>query len=220
MYNSKIWSIKDPIEVEQYDYADQRLFMREAAALLDKAYVVFDRYQMKFHIDDRSGAKAVWMLQVDALDMLRDCIRLAGQKRHRIIGRMFRDIIETIDLSRLLLAKPEKYLPQWYKDEIVAHREYREILKSTDPDAFEARRLLHQQLSEWTHHTYYTLKNSYSLGRGGMLVYDSHSEILILPQTISQYLWMLGVLTRDFLSAMSESHLFTAEEMSSLTSEE
>ncbi len=218
--SSKLWtqSIEDTV-AHPYDYESQQGFLKEARVLLDQIYGAFDRYQLKFHIDDRSVKKAVWMLQIDALDTLRDCIDLLDRKKHRIVGKMFRDVIETLDLAALFWHQGDNNrtdLQKWYNDEIIPHKRYREFLKShCGPEASNRRRDFYKGLSQWTHHTYYTLKNSYSLSAGNMLVYDSHSEILILPHTISQYMWMVSELIKLFIGEVRRTGLIAEDDLRS-----
>src|SRR5258708_1130795 len=82
-----------------YEYDAQSQFAREASAFLVKIDERFCDSLTRFHRDDKSLAKAIWMLHVDALDSLRDCLDLLSEKRHRVAGRLFRDIVETLDLA-------------------------------------------------------------------------------------------------------------------------
>ena len=58
------------------DYKSQELFLKEASSILDEIYKHYNKHQKKFSEDDRSVKKAIWMLHLDALDTLRDCIFL------------------------------------------------------------------------------------------------------------------------------------------------
>lgn len=201
---SNYW-IKSFMDVAKnpYSYEDQNLFLEEALKILDEVYKHYDEYQLKFHIDDESIEKAIWMLHLDALDTLRDCIFLLKKKKHRIVGKMFRDITEILDLSALFWWERNEgssNLKRWYKNKIVQHSEFRKYLKKTKGE-YERKYSadMYSSLSQWIHHTYFTLKNSYSLGADDMLVYDGHSESLILPQTISQYIYEIKDLTLYFL---------------------
>jgi hypothetical protein len=200
----------DDVVRNPYDYENQQLFIKEAMGVLNKIYSLYDKYQLRFHVDDISLNKCIWMLQIDALDTLRDCIFLIEQNKHRIVGKMFRDIVETLDFAYLIRSHPQKYLNKWFNGEEIKHAEYRDYIKNIKgAKAKEEASELYHNLSKFTHHTYYALKNSYSLGVDNMMVYDSHSpEILVLPQTISQYLWMIGFLIKKFIKEMKDSKIF------------
>nr|BAL58680.1 hypothetical conserved protein [Candidatus Acetothermum autotrophicum] len=224
---SKLWHQPlEEVRQKPYDYIAQEQFLREARILLNKLLEAFARYNLTFHVDDRSLKKAVWMLQMDALETLRDCVWLIEQKKHRIVGKMFRDIVESLDLAALFYHQGEanrKDLDKWYNDEIIPHKRYRDYL---NPDDSEARKYLYQQLSNWTHHTYSTLKNSYVLGRDNLLVHDStsrdvnstleHGGLLGTPQTISEYMWMIATLIKMFIEKALCCGLILQEDMQNI----
>src|SRR5665647_1495015 len=95
---SIIWD-RDPQEAinNPYEYNAQKQFYREAIALTDKLGKKL-RDDFKYALADRSLAKATWMLQTDSLFAFRDCVIMLDQKRHRIVGRLLRDILETVHL--------------------------------------------------------------------------------------------------------------------------
>lgn len=219
--SSALWfQSKEDIIKNPYDYENQKKFIREATNLLNRIYLLYDKYQLKFYINEVSLNKCIWMLQVDALDTLRDCIFLIKKGKHRVVGKMFRDVVECLDLAHLMRENPRKYLSKWFNDEIIPHREYREYIgKRLGHNEKEKIKVFYATLSMWTHHTYFSLKNSYSLGVDDMMVYDSHSpKVLVLPETISQYLWMLSSLIKKFVREMEYSKLFTKKQMVSFES--
>ena len=189
-----------------YEYDAQEQFLREATKFLDTLYAHLCGQSLRFHRDDTSREKAVWMLQVDALDALRDCLGLLKEKRHRVAGRLFRDIIETLDLAAYFHSDSEesrKKLDDWYADEIVPHRVYRGFIRRTEGEASAtAKRDSYSSLSKWTHRTYRALGFGYTLGAGERLVYEgvADSGILIPPHTVSFYL----ALTADLIKFLSD----------------
>jgi hypothetical protein len=201
---SIFWNL-DPEEAysNPYNYSAQEQFVREARRLLDFLAVGYEKYQMTFHRDDRSLKKAVWMLQMDALDSLSDCLDLIESKRHRIAGRLFRDVVETLDLAAYFSsdsAKSRANLKKWFDDEVVLHGVYRDYIKKTvGQDAAEERKNFHRQLSKFTHRSYRALLKSYSLGGGNMMVYDGYHETdSVLPHTIAAYFAILAGLIWQF----------------------
>jgi hypothetical protein len=200
-----IWN-RDPERAysNPYDYAVQAHFIGEAQALLKSLTAGYDEYLMKFHRDELSLKKAVWMLHRDALDALTDCVSLISEKRHRLAGRLFRDAVETMDLAAYFSsnsAEAQTNLAKWYANEIIQHRIYRDFIKKTEgQDAHDERRRVYIELSRFTHRTYRALLKSYSIGRSDMMVYDGcrPSGHLILPHTIAAYLAIAGNLVLQF----------------------
>jgi len=216
--SSKLWTqALEEVKRSPYDHEPRNQFIKEARMLLNKIYKSFENYQLKFHKNDRSLKKAIWMLQIDALDTLRDSIELIDQKKHRIVGKMFRDVLEKLDLASLFYEKGESdrtYLEKWYDGEIIEHRKYREHLQSRfGAEASNNQKEFYKELSQWIHPTYYVLGNSYCLGEGEMLGYDSHSELLISPWTISQYMWMLSLLIQVFIDRIENCGLVSTDEI-------
>ncbi|MYM68247.1 hypothetical protein GTP45_15610 [Pseudoduganella sp. FT55W] len=190
-----------------YEYAAQDQFMREATSVLDALSADLDRYTMKFHRDDTGVDKATWMLSLDLVDSLRGSIELFREKRHRIAFRLFRDVVETIDLIGVLHAGnvfAERTLRQWYKNNTISHGEIRKYMESTQGKAAaENRQKFHHQLSKLTHRTYRALTMSFSLGPGDMMVPDTHSSpMLILPQTIAEGLAVLSNLIIEAIECL------------------
>ena len=127
---SKIWyQVLDYVVKNPYDYENQKIFIKESKSLLNRVYKLYDSYQLKFHLDNKSIEKCVWMLQIDALDTLRDCLYLVEKKKHKLVGKMFRDVVETLDIAHLIKEKQDKYLAKWYDNKIIRHSEYREYLE-------------------------------------------------------------------------------------------
>lgn len=215
---SELWkrTFADTLENPYYSSDEKSEFLNEARVFLDQVYKEFDRYTLKFHRDDRSLAKALWILQADALDTLRDCIILLNENKHRIVGKMFRDVLETLDLAEYLRLQGNTpvALNKWYNDKIILHKKYRGVIKSKDPNRAKNLAGFYSELSKWTHHTYSVLLYSYSLGKDDMLVYDSHSpELLVLPHTISQYICIIKELIKLFFSRVKESGIVTVEDI-------
>jgi len=195
---SKLWiQSLDDVKKNPYDCQSQELFMNEALLLLDELFIKYDKYQRHFSVDERTLKKALWMLHLDILDTLRDCIDLLKKKKHRIVGKLFRDIQENIDLATLFWEQRRSNpanLAKWYENKVIPHRKFRQHLKNAKGNsAANYSRVIYEELSQWPHHCYVKLTNSYVLGGddGNRIIYDGHWEILIPPQTISQYTWLI-----------------------------
>jgi len=201
-----------------YEYEAQEQFVREAKELLSQLQLRLDYFTMQFHRDDHTLEKAAWMLAVDLIDALLESVQLLEEKRHRIAFRLFRDAVETIDLLQVLhSATPRagKALRLWYEDETIPHKESRKhIEEQVGKDAAFKRRDYYFQLSKFTHRTYRALQKSYSLGRGDMLVHDSHSmRMLVLPQTIASGLAVLADLILQSSECLTQCGPLSSEEV-------
>jgi len=197
--SSFVWD-RDPQEAmdNPYEYEAQKQFMREAESILEKLSNELKVYDMKFNRDDRSLKKAIWMLQNDALDSLRDIHYQLKQSKHRTAGKLFRDIIESLDLASYFntnTVESIQKLNDWYDDKIIPNRVYREYIKKTVGD-IQANSLAkyYSNISKFNHRTYKILLYSYVLGKDDLLAYDGYrdNDILILPQTIAMYLAILA----------------------------
>jgi hypothetical protein len=201
---SIVWN-RDPEEAYQnpYNYSAQEQFAREARRLLDSLAVGYEKYQMTFHRDDRSLKKAVWMLQMDALDSLSHCLDMIELMRHRIAGRLFRDVVETLDLAAYFSSDSDKSranLEKWFDDKIILHRVYRDYIQKTiGAGAAKERAEFYSQLSKFSHRSYRALQKGYSRGAGDMMVYEGYHETMnVLPHTIAAYYSILAGLILEF----------------------
>jgi hypothetical protein len=197
---SIVWG-RDPQEAieEPYEYECQDQFCREATNIINDLLSNMEQYTMTFTRDDRSVQKAIWMLQNDALDSLRDILDSLKVRKHRIAGKLFRDVIESLNLAAYFHAEvssSRKYLNDWYEDEVIRHSRYRDYLsKEYGDEARKSSAEFYGSVSKFTHRTYHILLYGYVLGAEDKLSYDGYmadSGILILPQTISMYFAMLS----------------------------
>jgi len=225
---SRVWG-RDPQEAfeEPYEYEVQEQFSREAGALLSNFYKLLNSERFKYLVEDKSPEKAVWLLAMDALDSLRECLIALGRKEHRIAGKQFRDIIESMDLAAYFhsgTSKSASSLQKWFDDEIVPHREYRDFVKQKqNAEASKHIAEYYKHLSRFTHRSYHAILAGYIRGKGGRLVHDRTSEIygnaetstvfLVLPQTISSYYAVLANLVLEYSSELSELVLLSQEEI-------
>lgn len=211
---SDIWkqSLND-VEKNPYDHLNYKLFIEDADILLDSFSSFYDKYNLKYHIEDESLNKCMWMLHVHALCLIEDCIFLLKYKKHIIVGKMFRDITEILDMA-FLIRHEQKYLNMWYNDKVIQHSEYRKFIKRKKGKWLESKeRDEYKFLSGFSHNNYYQIKNSYTLGVGNKLVHEIHApEILTPQQTISQYCWKLSFLIKKFIREMLDSELFLEED--------
>ncbi len=217
---SIVWN-RDPEEayINPYEHDAQKQFVREAQKLLDNLYALYNRFNMTFARDDISLKKAIWMLQIDALDALRDGLESISTNRHRIAAQMFRVVVETLDLAAYLHSNSpaaQKNLRKWYENEVIQHKIYREYIgKTLGKTAENNRRDFYNQLSKFTHRTYRALQKSYSLGQNDLLVYDGHdlSRSSVLPHTIAAYYANLADLITIFCEEATAREILTQSEV-------
>ena len=225
---SQVWG-RDPQEAfeEPYEYGIQDQFAREARTFFARLYKLLNADRHRCSVENRSLEKAVWLLAMDALDSLRECLEALICKKHRVGGKLFRDVMESMDLAAYFHSATEKSktsLGKWYADEIVPHREYRDYVKKAQgPDVAEQLTKHYASLSRFTHRSYRAILNGYSQGGEDRLVHDrtgelygsheSAASLLVLPQTISSYYEVLANLALEYATELSELGLVTSEEI-------
>jgi len=223
---SQVWG-RDPQEAfeEPYEYGIQDQFVREARTLFTRLYKLLNSDLHYYSLDDRSREKAVWLLAMDALDSLRECLEALVRKEHRVAGKLFRDVTESMDLAAYFhsaTSKSKSSLDKWYADEVVPHREYRDYVKRTQgTEPAERLRKHYSSLSRFTHRSYRVILNGYCLGKGERLVHDRTGELygnnggatnlLVLPQTIASYYANLANLALVYSADLSELGLVSRE---------
>jgi hypothetical protein len=224
---SLVWR-RDPVEAFEnpYEYSIQEQFSREARALFAKLYLLLDSRGC-FTGEERSPAKAGWLLAMDALDSLRECLDALGRKDHRVAGKLFRDVMETMDLASYFRnggSASRRYLNKWYADEVVPHRVYRDYVKRTRGDAVAQQLAAHyRELSRFNHRSYRVILASYSQGREDRLVHDRVGErygvgeaavkSMVLPQTLANYYAVLANLVIEYASDLLELGLVTQKQI-------
>ncbi len=206
-----IWT-REPSEayLNPYEYDAQEQFSREALNILNEFKNHLETFNRKYSRDECSLEKAIWMLQIDAIDSLLECHYLLSIKKHKIAGRLFRDTIEVLDLASFFCTKTDKsknLLKKWFNDEVIPNREYRDYIKKHQgEDRAKQLASFYSQLSKINHRTYRSLAYGYILGKDKMLVYDGFqkSDLLIFPGTISMYYSLLTnliiILSREIVS--------------------
>jgi hypothetical protein len=190
---SIIWN-RDPQEAmnNPYEYNAQKQFHREAIALTEnssKSILV----KNNFTFNEQTLKKATWMLQTDALHGFKDAVELLELKKHKVVGRLLRDVLETLNLVDYLnsgYASSNENLVKWYNDEPIPNKRYRSYIKNTVGDEEHNRHLNnYSALSNFTHRTYKVLLYGYA-GRGdSKLFYD---EQWTIPGTVAMYYALLG----------------------------
>jgi len=203
---SFVWDRKtDEAYLEPYEYGGQEQFSREAKRVLKLLKDHYSERNRTFSCNDKSIEKAVWMLQVDGLEALNDSLFLIDEKKHRIASRLFRDAVETLDMSAYFFlggSKARNDLEKWYDNEVIPHRRFREFVKKNHGhERSENLSSLYSDLSKYTHRTYKAISTSYILGRNDLLVYDGfqESDTLVLPHIISFSYALIAALIKRFI---------------------
>jgi hypothetical protein len=215
---SFIWD-REPEEAysNPYEYEAQEQFVREAKRILGRLCKSLGKYNLHFYSKETSVQKATWMLHNDAIDALREALSLLEKKKHKLVGRIFRDAWESSQLVEYFLSgtpRSQSDLKKWFENEIIGHEKIRERLKKAGRNAeAEQRRQRHRELSKFTHRSYKSLLKGYSLGADDKMVYDSYEKWSVLPHTVSAYYAILGDLIIQNLESMKNSKLISAKEI-------
>lgn len=225
---NQVWG-RDPQEAYEnpYEYGVQEQFVREATKILNELYKLLQSRVLRFTVQQQTVEKAVWLLHVDALDSLRDSLQALQRKNHRVAAKMFRDIIETLDLAQYFRSgtPSSKFdLVKWYKDEIIPHKKSRKHVKKTSGEEIADRKAKqYSSLSRFSHRSYRAILDGYSVGAGDRLVHDKYgftlsesqeaSDILVLPQTIAAYFAYLAELIMVFTDELRSTGAVSEEQI-------
>ena len=121
-FKSKYWDTDiQKLYDNPWGYDEIDVFINEAKEILNPLFEGLMKYNMKFTNSENSLRKAIWMLEVDIVDGLRECLWLLENKNHSLCLRLFRDIREDLDMIRLLINfdPHKKYLKKWYKNKVI-----------------------------------------------------------------------------------------------------
>jgi hypothetical protein len=217
---SFVWDRKtDEAYLEPYEYGAQEQFSREARQVLRRLKDHYSKRNRTFTRDEESVEKAVWLLQVDGLEALGDALFMTDEKKHRIASRLFRDAVETLDMSAYFVLggkDAERDLDKWYENEVVPHRRFREFVKKAHGnESAENLTSLYGDLSKYTHRTYKAIGTSYILGRNDLLVYDGfrESDTLVLPHIISFSYALIAALIKRFIDIAERTRQIDKQEI-------
>ena len=205
-----------------YNYECQNQFCREVDNLLKIFYSSFQKYTMKYHVDNCSVEKAVWMLHMDALDSLRDALDALVIKKHRVAGKLYRDILETLDIAAYFHSRTdnaERDLLKWYDNKVVSHSRYRDYIeKNEGKEAAELKKEQYKELSLFTHRTYKVLLYGYFRGAGDMIWHDEmdNMDFPLSQQTVSDYLARLAPMIFKFTIETINRELLTNTEVKNI----
>jgi hypothetical protein len=93
----------DEAYANPYEYATQKQFVREAEAILTEVRKGLQQFDFHFTVSDVSVKKAIWIIYNDAIDALSEALNLLKKKRHKLVGRIFRDVWEAAQLADYFL---------------------------------------------------------------------------------------------------------------------
>ncbi|MEB2621393.1 hypothetical protein [Pseudomonas sp. YuFO8] len=191
---------------EPYEYGGQEQFHREAFKVLLSIKSHYAEKDMHYDRDEKTLDKAIWLIQIDALEALVDALQLTEEKRHRVASRLFRDAVETMDISAYFYFAGDsarKDLEKWYNNEVIPHRVFREFIKKFEcQDKAKNLSGLYSDLSKYTHRTHSAITKSYLLGRNNKIAYDGFSEsgFRVLPHVISLSYAIIAALIKRFIT--------------------
>ncbi|MGG6312405.1 hypothetical protein [Paenibacillus macerans] len=220
---SFIWG-RSPQEAYEnpYEYEAQEQFSREARVLISELFAFLMKNNGKYPRDDRTADKAIWMLFVDGIETINDCLKLIDSKQHRLACRLFRDVVETIDLASYFSSSDkdkEKHLRSWYDNEIIPNRVFRNYVSVTVSETISrAYKELYNDLSKLNHRTYRSLAYSYILRKREFLVYEgeNNTELLTLPHPVAMCYALLADIITRYSDRMLECDVITLDEITSV----
>ncbi|MCF6132726.1 hypothetical protein [Flavobacterium wongokense] len=155
-------------EIEIFDVeceAFLREVMRQSAFLNDS-----------FKDEDISLHKANWLILNEITSSLYDCHQNIIVGNIRIASRIFRDVLENMHILELINnSNKPKYLQDWYNNEVISHREYRNWIKTEKTEELsELTREVYRLYSKYSHRTYKSILESYSKENEQTLRFHAH----------------------------------------------
>lgn len=205
--SSAVWTrTTEEAYAHPYDYEAQRLFLDDAAAILTASRDVLLQLNKSFTVEERSVAKATWMLQFDALDALADALFLFTQHRPSAAGRMFRDVLDTLDVAGHFMRDGKESrddLAKWYDDEVVEHRRARASAgRESGEDVKNAMMEEYGDFSHFVHRTYRIRLRSYQRGGDDRMWNETKFRELgrPLPHTVAEFLTIFAQLIVRFVN--------------------
>lgn len=211
---SFVWErdLQDAMD-EPYEYPAQEQFLREAKKLIGLLKKKFSEKE-SFLISDHSSEKAIWMLQVDALEALDDALDLLNDKKPRIAYRLFRDVFETLDISKyffLANKEAENDLKKWFKDGIILHGKYRKLIENL---GYDPKKENYRILSKYSHRSYHTITMNYVRSPEGRMIYQHfpQKDSKPLVHFVSTGYCLLGKLIKYFLESVKTTDSINDEE--------
>jgi hypothetical protein len=210
---------------EPYEYGGQDQFYREAEKVISRLKDHYSQKDMSFDRDEKTLEKAVWLIQVDALEALSDALVLTAEKRHRIASRLFRDAVETMDISAYFYLagdKGKKDLDKWYENEVIPHRVFRSFIRDYEcKDKAKDLGALYSDLSKYTHRTHNAIIKSYILGRKNKIAYDGFSsgDFRVLPHVISFSYSVIASLIKRFMVIAENSEQISTDQAAQIWEE-
>jgi hypothetical protein len=217
------WRSPEEAYENPYEYEAQEQFAREAEIIVNELFEFLMKRNGMYLRDDCSSEKAVWMLFIDGIETIRDCLDLINSRKHRLASRLFRDVVETMDLATYFSSQDknkEKHLNAWYDNEVVPNRVFRNYIANTAGKKLSiAYKDIYSNLSKLNHRTYRSLAYSYILRKRKFLAYEGeyqNSELLMLPHPIAMCYAILAEIITRYSDRLVECGLINIEEIKNI----
>jgi len=147
-----------------YEQKEIEIFDVECEAFLREVIRQSAFLNDSFKDEDESLHKANWLILNEITSSLYDCHQNIIVGNIRIASRIFRDVLENMHILELINnSNKPKYLKNWYKNEVISHREYRDWIKTEKTEELsELTRDVYRLYSKYAHRTYKSILESYS----------------------------------------------------------
>ncbi|MES2556898.1 MAG: hypothetical protein V4604_12150 [Bacteroidota bacterium] len=162
---SIIWKT-DFIEAYKNGYSKKEIesFVSEAELLLRQLINHFKSLDGKYSVDKKDKELLVYLVLNELINSLYEAVLALQKGNIRMTSRVFREAMECRDIIKLVHSeKGEKYVHKWFKDEYIAHSDFRDTLKNNKKGLKDLTRDVYQQYSKYTHRSYSTLIDSFTL---------------------------------------------------------
>jgi hypothetical protein len=149
-----------------YSKKELKLFLSEAELLLRQFINHFRSLKGKYPMEKRDKELLVYLILNELFHSLYDAVQALEHGNIRPASRVFREVMECRDIIKLVYSENgEKYVDKWFKDEFIAHRDFRNTLSK---ELEEMTRGVYQLYSKHTHRSYSVIMDSYTLVDKGL----------------------------------------------------
>jgi hypothetical protein len=214
-FQSKVWYMsRESINIDTITNQDANELWEEILWLIRFIRRRLKKYNLTYTLNENSLELANWMLAFSSLEELDHALFLIKFGRSSGSAQLFRDVIATNDLIRLINLKgQEKYLQEWFGGAWSNHRDYRAILEKKNIDEATERKNLYEGLSNMPHITYKSIKSQFVFSENlrfwhgsSFRTQYSHERNLVTPR---EWIWTLASLCKDYVFCVHDERIIT-----------
>lgn len=207
------WSENHPNNLPSYDHDGQEEFFNEAMKWCNDSLDEIDKYNLRFKNDERTSQKATWMLFLNCLLQIRECLSLI--KEHKIVSSspLMREIWEKYHAMLFMNDKANQLaLKSFYENKDYCFMDSKYSRNLNDKIESEKLKVFFGELSKFIHPNYVALREFFCVGGDNyeyiysayLTTFGKHKSdsglSLLPPDKASQHFWVLAQIVKDIIS--------------------